>query len=564
MHQLNRTPSTASADGHSSLPRHRLEALWLFVCWVPYALLTHKFYFLCDDAFISLRYAKNWAAGNGLRYNLGDHLPVEGYSNFLWVCTAALGELAKLDPWVFMPLISFLSGTALLVALFYVLGRDFKFSLPVVVLGTLFLACCPSFAVWSTSGLETAPFALLVFLTTRQLLLRSSGPAGLSAGLLGLALALIRAEGIEWAVLIGLLAVLVQLLRRQRALKPHAVYFAVLLLGYGAYFAWRYTYYGLPFPNTAYVKVALSAATLARGGKYVAVMYLTLLAPLVALTGWPLAWRRALRPKAAPVALLAVAFPAYAVLVGGDFMTMGRLLVPSWPFHAILLALLLTLADRPGRLLRAAALAPGLAVVVIGALPAWDIHLVPRSVRSSLHFRLNTDVFRSEYAQWEYMAANTKDYAEWGRVLKRISQPGDSLVTTTIGAIGYYSDLFIYDRYGLVTREVVESAGRGTDLHSPGHDLRVPPEFFAKCRATFLDMVAVPLGPQAGPSIRAEVRRWRSRVDPNLYAPQIVNVGRITGSSGAPLLVVLRLPPEGVSPEEMWSRYRADLALWSI
>ncbi len=41
-----------------------------------------------DDAFISLRYARNLADGHGLVYNPGEH--IEGYSNFLWTVLLSL------------------------------------------------------------------------------------------------------------------------------------------------------------------------------------------------------------------------------------------------------------------------------------------------------------------------------------------------------------------------------------------------------------------------------------------------------------------------------------------
>ena len=53
------------------------------VAWIPYSLLTYRFWYNVDDAFISFRYAKNWAMGYGPRYNLGLQQPEEGYSNFL-------------------------------------------------------------------------------------------------------------------------------------------------------------------------------------------------------------------------------------------------------------------------------------------------------------------------------------------------------------------------------------------------------------------------------------------------------------------------------------------------
>src|SRR5512143_3483048 len=41
-----------------------------------------------DDAYISFRYARNFADGHGLVFNPGQP-PVEGYSNFLWVVLLA-------------------------------------------------------------------------------------------------------------------------------------------------------------------------------------------------------------------------------------------------------------------------------------------------------------------------------------------------------------------------------------------------------------------------------------------------------------------------------------------
>ena len=65
---------------------------------VSWAFLVWRFSWVCDDAFISFRYAKHLALGHGLRYNLGSQAPVEGYSNFLWNVLMAIIELFRLDP----------------------------------------------------------------------------------------------------------------------------------------------------------------------------------------------------------------------------------------------------------------------------------------------------------------------------------------------------------------------------------------------------------------------------------------------------------------------------------
>ena len=51
---------------------------------------------LVDDAYISLRYAANWAGGRGLVFNPGER--VEGYTNFLWVLIEAAAIRLGADP----------------------------------------------------------------------------------------------------------------------------------------------------------------------------------------------------------------------------------------------------------------------------------------------------------------------------------------------------------------------------------------------------------------------------------------------------------------------------------
>ena len=63
------------------------------------AWLSHVAWFLCDDAFISFRYARNLLEGHGLVFNPGEY--VEGYSNFLWTLELAHRRSGFTDrtPW---------------------------------------------------------------------------------------------------------------------------------------------------------------------------------------------------------------------------------------------------------------------------------------------------------------------------------------------------------------------------------------------------------------------------------------------------------------------------------
>jgi len=76
------------------------------VVLLPYLLLVKAFWWVDEDAFISSRYASNLARGHGLRFNVSEVVPVEGYSNFLWVLWSSLVELLGGDAAFWVPLTS--------------------------------------------------------------------------------------------------------------------------------------------------------------------------------------------------------------------------------------------------------------------------------------------------------------------------------------------------------------------------------------------------------------------------------------------------------------------------
>jgi len=73
-----------------------------------------RYFVLFDDAMISMRYAKNLARGFGLVWNPGD-IPVEGYTNPLWVAFMAIFHLFPI-PQPKMSLFIQISGALFLLA----------------------------------------------------------------------------------------------------------------------------------------------------------------------------------------------------------------------------------------------------------------------------------------------------------------------------------------------------------------------------------------------------------------------------------------------------------------
>ena len=139
-------------------PRTRLglaDHLTFASLWIPYLLLVRRFWFVTDDAYITFRYARNFARGLGPLFNVGEEPPVEGYSNFLWMCLAALVERLGGNVEFWPNVASTAIGTLFLYVVFRVLRTRLELSLPVSAGALALLATHPPFTVYSSSGLAT-------------------------------------------------------------------------------------------------------------------------------------------------------------------------------------------------------------------------------------------------------------------------------------------------------------------------------------------------------------------------------------------------------------------------
>jgi hypothetical protein len=531
------------------------KSLWLdklvFVAvWLPYAALTIRFWWICDDAFISFRYARNFALGRGLRYNLGEHLPVEGYSNFLWVMICSVFEYFNANILLWPLLLSFLCGSVLLYMVFSTVRYKLQLPLLLAAIATMSLACSPSYAIWSTSGLATVPFALLIFVTFRFLIWDHQNIAPLLAGVTGLLLALMRVEGIYWAVFLAILATGSRCCGRRKFLRDILIYIGIVLAGYLIYWCVRYSYYQLPFSNTTYAKVVVNTATLERGFNYVLVQFMTVLPFFLIVPAFFVFWRKGRLACGGAVLCMPLAVIGYTILVSGDFLPMSRMLVPALVFMPVLFGwILVDIWGERSVSRKILAVALGVAVVVVGLLPGWDIHLFPESVRSNFHFRLNTRKYRSEYQQWVLAKQRIHDWTIEGKLLKTNFKPGESMVRGPIGVVGYYSDLYIYDYYGLVTREVTMIPDDGV-LKSPGHDKRVPVEFFLDKKPTILRGHIVPVY-----HLRSVFKKMRRKFYTNVYVVDFLPTPAITNDEkpgGPQYLVLMRRIDKGIKPADAW------------
>ena len=468
----------------------------VLVALAPFVWLVQKFNFVTDDAYITFRYSRNFHAGNGLVYNPGVEPPVEGYSEFLWAVLMRLGFDFGVAPETLSRVLSIGFGILMVVLVVGLAARRFARS-PVALFGTAaLLGAAPPLGVWATGGMATMPAASLGVLLFWLLYGRRDGAPSspLLVGLVASLLAMMRADAAIVVALILGPAIVAGMAARQRDLWRTALIGAAISAAvFGIHVAWRQSFYGDWLPNTARVKLGFSSAASGRGFDYVVSSFLSMpglgLAFIGGLVGVFLARKRLGGGASLSAAAAMVGVTVYSITAGGDFMAYSRFLVPAIPFAALAFgALLASLENRT----RIGAGLLALVAAVTTFLAAVDVHVVPEATRLRFHFRHNQQLAgvtpsASEYEQWFNMRNRCLEWSIAGRALGVHAPPNASVVFGAVGAIGYFSGLFVYDRNGLVTREVALREPHET-LRSPGHDKAVPPEFFSKYRPTYLDV----------------------------------------------------------------------------
>jgi hypothetical protein len=543
----------SSLDGaQKSWRPSQSDGLGFSLCWLAYAFAVRRFWFITDDAYISFRYAYNWAHGLGLRYNLQAEPPVEGYSNFLWVALAAVVEKVGLPMPATMCWLSALCGSVLLWRVYAHMRGEVQLSAASSFALLLPLALFPPFAVWSTSGLATMPFSLALFLAAHEFLWRDE-PRWKRAGAILLCVALLRAEGFLWSLGILFLRLVKSRWRGRRWARSDFYATSVFVVGFGAYWLWRFDHFQRVWPNTVYAKSGLNAFKLQRGLSYVAAQWCDAFVPLllIPLTLY-LLWRRR---DARAIALFGVAAATvlYSVLTGGDFMVMGRFLIPG---AALLLCAFATVA-KDERWLRAPKFALPLAVVatVLSIWPTVMTPLLPHDFRARFHFRWNAEQsdFRSEFEQWETQELRASVWERLGIAFKDWVEPGSTVVAGAAGAFAYYARVELYDRNGLVT--ALPRSVESDERRSPGHDRTVQPDYFLDDAPDYalVSVQAAPIEPSVGEERAAfagtlERRALRAITDPR-WPEQYVPVARP---------IPKRLDPVGEELALYWRRIGPD------
>ena len=416
--------------------RRTLRLLGASVAALPLLTLLFLPIRTIDDAFITFRYARNLADGNGLVFNLGER--VEGVTSLSWTLLLAAVETLRLpvEPAAFALGVAF---ALLALRESYLLGRGLGASAGACLAAVALVAVHGRFWLVAGNGLEGGLFAYLVVLATRKTV--DAAEPRLIGGLLGL-LFLTRPESLViLPVVLGYQMLARGGVGRARARRRAGLTAATAFAIVSGATVWRLAYYGAPLPNSVAAKSVLSAgpeallANLASGLSYT-VRFEIAHAPLI--LGAALALILAPANRALWFCVLVVAAELPAVFVnGGDWMPHYRLLTVFAPVLAAPLAVCLSRAfedwDTPGAARRRSAWVLALltvsAVFMLSRSP-WQTTPGPRFA------------FHPITSCYQFMASRLKPHLA----------PDDIAAAEAVGLFGWILDeTTIHDPLGLTS-----------------------------------------------------------------------------------------------------------------
>jgi hypothetical protein len=459
-------PMTAVPDAGASPTSNRdawAAAAVGFACPLLFAAVTHEVW---EDYYITYRSSRNLAEGNGLVYQVGEH--VHTFTSPLGALLPSLGLMLTGSDngalWAFR----ILSAAALAVAAYLVVlhMREHHFPRSAAWMAAILGACEAKIVAYSSNGMETALLAAFAALCWREL----TRPAGTRMPVLALAYA-----GLMWtrpdAFIVAGAMTLAWGLFRERPTAPSSWYnrvAAAIAVGgvlYAPWFLWAWWFYGSPIPQTIIAKSAYTPAGFS--------VSRLLLAPLDCMTwptgldglfmpvygelgGWPPELLNVLRilARLAAFAWIIPSLPrlvraaSLAVLIGGCYL--HQIMPYPWYFAPWTLLAAVVLSGTASHLaLHSAATVRSISRIAATGTVCLVILLgLCEGRRAFVQQRTVEDLGRRQIGLW----------------LKAHSGGSDTVFCEPIGYIGYYSQLRILDYPGLCSPAVskIVRSGKGS------------------------------------------------------------------------------------------------------
>ena len=390
--------------------------------------------FLVDDGYITLRYALNAVEGHGLRFNPVDAAPVEGYTNFGWLCCQIPFLFFTRNEYLIFGFLSLctIGGTL------FLLNSSQKIESWSLSPAIIILASFHSFWFWNMSGMETGFLGLIILwwnmaflsLVTGQGRLRSCIAPGVLAMLTRPDAAIVLC--CHWLILL-----------RAESIKNAFRYVAVIVAVLLPYGLWKLLYFGSVLPNTFHAKTGFSRAVFFRGLYYVGgFFFFPELVFLMVLFLMLIYYKKKDSVSFVLSFLLVGSYLLYFLLVGGDYFPFYRFLYPLIPWLVYSGSTIFPVLSVRGQYLLV-----GACVLSFLLTTATDPFVY------SLSFGTDN--------RYSVVAA---------RRLATLYPPGTTAVTAASGVVNYYCNFTSTDLYGLTDPSIAKGEAHGQGRSMAGHD----------------------------------------------------------------------------------------------
>jgi len=388
-----------------------------------------------EDAAMLMRYAQHLADGHGIVWNIGEH-PVDGATDFLFMVVSAAFIKLGLTVGQSVRGIGFASHLLTVLIIYWTNRRIHNANIPLSFLSGLYLAVGTGLSY--VSAYFGTPFFALAAAATWALgliLIQQQNPRFglmLAFALSGLVMGLIRPEGVILASLM-LLAILI-LRGFKNSVSIIVIFGAVFLLLGGAYFLWRWNYFGYPLPNPFYKKGGSGLHWDSYNNSLLNLLRLCL--PLV--IAFILGFRSRETARQTIAYLIPILGFAAAFILISDEMNYGA------RFQYALVPIVL---------MSWVPLAGGLSLLKPNQISAWEkgVYVVALIAVSAgfIYYSWYQNCFLTSYQQTCARPYARDGRYDMGKLLAEYRGKGYVIATTEAGLIPYYSGWDAIDTWGL-------------------------------------------------------------------------------------------------------------------
>ncbi len=412
-----------------------------------------------EDAAMLMRYAQHLAQGYGIVWNIGEH-PVDGATDFLFMVASAAFIKLGLTVGQSIRGIGFISHILTVLIVYWTNRRVNNANIPFSFLSGLYLVVGTGLSY--VAAFFGTPFFALAAASTWILgliLIKQESPRFwliLAFAISGLVTGLIRPEGVILAALMLLSVVILRGLKN--SISIIAIFGGVFLLLGGAYFLWRWNYFGYPLPNPFYKK--------GDGGWHWATFDSSLLNTLRLCLPVLFAFIYALRSKETTKTALAYLIPilGFAAAFGmiSDEMNYGArfqyALVPialmSWTqlVRRVRLDVLSSLYRDPSQQNQIPVRERNVTFIALIALSA-----------SLIYYSWFQNCSLTSYQQTCTTAYEQDGRYDMGKLLAEYRGKGYVIATTEAGLLPYYSGWTAIDTWGLNDQFIAHNGGLTVD-----------------------------------------------------------------------------------------------------